>query len=216
VADDGKPKDYIELDKLHLRAGSSKRDIAIMKSAFSYNLLKHLHRKQAKGGFTLIELLVVIIIIGILAAIALPSFLNQANRARETEATNAIGALNRGQQAYYLERVAFTTEFSRLDVGVDAEGENYNLAKTRDGGTPGEFTVSDIGGIASAAVYAVPATGKQLRGFGGLSYIYSGNNGNQTTAILCREVNAQAQDSVVASDMAATDCGSISNMETTN
>lgn len=187
-----------------------------MKTAFVYSLLKHLRTRKVEGGFTLIELLVVIIIIGILAAIALPSFLNQANRARETEATNAIGALNRGQQAYYLERVAFTTEFSRLDVGVDAEGENYNLTKTRDGGTPGEFTVSNIGGIASAAVYAVPAGAKELRGFGGLSYVYSASNGNQTTAILCREVNAQAKDGVVASDMAATDCGSITNMETTN
>ncbi|HIK54809.1 MAG TPA: prepilin-type N-terminal cleavage/methylation domain-containing protein, partial [Synechococcales cyanobacterium M55_K2018_004] len=75
-----------------------------MKTELKAKLLAHLVQKKKDEGFTLIELLVVIIIIGILSAIALPSFLNQANKARQSEASTYVGSMNRGQQAYYLEK----------------------------------------------------------------------------------------------------------------
>ena len=102
-----------------------------MKPELQVKFLRHWldtkHKPAPEQGFTLIELLVVIIIIGILSAIALPSFLNQANRARESEAKQYIGAMNRAQQAYYLEATAFVDDpnFSLLGLGIATETTNY-------------------------------------------------------------------------------------------
>ncbi|MGB7084463.1 MAG: type IV pilin-like G/H family protein, partial [Phormidesmis sp.] len=89
-----------------------------MTSQLKAKLLQHFAGKKTNGGFTLIELLVVIIIIGILSAIALPSFLNQANKAKQSEAKTYVGSMNRAQQAYYLERGAFTGTITDLGLGI--------------------------------------------------------------------------------------------------
>jgi type IV pilus assembly protein PilA len=108
-----------------------------MKTELKAKFLQHiLNKKKNEEGFTLIELLVVIIIIGILSAIALPSFLNQANKAKQVEAKTTVGAMNRAQQAYYLENNQFaaSADFGKLGLGVKTETENYTY-KIADGGT---------------------------------------------------------------------------------
>ncbi|WNC60406.1 type IV pilin-like G/H family protein [Thermosynechococcus sp. QS41] len=90
-----------------------------MKTELKAKFLQHLlAKKKANEGFTLIELLVVVIIIGILAAIALPSMLNQAAKARLASAKNAVGAVNRAQQAYRLEATSFANDLATLKIGV--------------------------------------------------------------------------------------------------
>ncbi|MEB3181349.1 MAG: type IV pilin-like G/H family protein [Nostocaceae cyanobacterium] len=99
----------------------------MLKPELQAKFLNHLNKKK-KGteGFTLIELLVVIIIIGVLAAIALPSLLNQVSKARQSEARQNVGALNRAQQAYFLENSnKFATDVGDLGVGIKTQTQNY-------------------------------------------------------------------------------------------
>jgi prepilin-type N-terminal cleavage/methylation domain-containing protein len=82
---------------------------------------------QTGEGFTLIELLVAIVIIGLLSSIALPSYLNQAAKARASEARAALGAINRAQQAYYLEKASMAGNSSDLSVRVGGKFYTYQM-----------------------------------------------------------------------------------------
>jgi type IV pilus assembly protein PilA len=92
-----------------------------MKPEVTLKYLSYVANKKNKGeeGFTLIELLVVVIIIGVLAAVALPNLLGQVGKARESEAKNAMGTLNRTQQAYHFEKQSFATADSNALAAAD-------------------------------------------------------------------------------------------------
>jgi prepilin-type N-terminal cleavage/methylation domain-containing protein len=128
-------------------------------------------RKNKEQGFTLIELLVVIIIIGILAAIALPSFLNQANKARQSEAQTYVSAINRGQQAYYLEKSEFAPTLDSVGVGIPSVTEYYS------------YSVKDVTNK-SATVDARAIQGL-VKPYAGRVFVLEGNEGALTGTILC-------------------------------
>ncbi|AMA10331.1 type IV pilin-like G/H family protein [Picosynechococcus sp. PCC 73109] len=177
----------------------------------TFKLLQQLNKKKADKGFTLIELLVVIIIIGILSAIALPSFLNQANKARQSEAKQNLGAVNRGQQSYYLERQLFSDNINGLGLGVSIETENYSYGDTNAAAalTGGAFTDSFDPATNSGVTYGEAADTRNgfpgwdkfsatfgvsnnqdaVRDYVGITYVIPATDTEEATtvAILCEE-----------------------------
>ena len=140
-----------------------------LKAKFLSHLLKN---KKNDEGFTLIELLVVIIIIGILSAIALPSFLNQANKARESEAANNVGAINRAQQAFYVENSRFGSNMAVLDLGI-GDTKNYAYSVSTSG--------SALGAIAESTAVGVG----QLKSYAGRVWLEASPGGSVSKSVVC-------------------------------
>jgi len=143
-----------------------------LKVKYLQNLLKKKQNKNA--GFTLIELLVVVIIIGILAAIALPSFLNQAAKARGAEGKSNVGALNRAQQAHFVEQQTFTTSIPDLGLSMKTTTDNF------------EYTAAANGAIATGVSNFGTSKQPDIKSYvGGTFY-----TGAATTVILCENKTA--------------------------
>ncbi len=153
-----------------------------MNNVFTAKLLQNLNNKKGNKGFTLIELLVVVIIIGVLAAVALPNLLAQVGKARETEGKNAVGTINRGQQAYHFEATNFTPDITNEELaavdnplGVAISSQYYSF---------------DVTGGSSATDASVAATNENAlkdgtRGYAG-AITFDSDTGLYGTA-LCQD-----------------------------
>ncbi len=166
-----------------------------MKLEFQAKFLQHLNKKKQKDeGFTLIELLVVIIIIGILAAIALPSLIAQVNKGKQAEAKQNVGAMNRAQQAFYLENTEFSTELTTLGLGLTTQTVNYFYTIAGDGTSSPQ----------SAANLGNRNAGKNtLKSYMGFNFTTIGGGGaNTITEVLalgkvCETINPDDNDATV-------------------
>jgi type IV pilus assembly protein PilA len=148
-----------------------------MKLEFQAKFLQHLNKKkQQEEGFTLIELLVVIIIIGILAAIALPSLLSQVNKGKQAEAKQNVGALNRAQQAYFLENDGFATDVPSAGIGIKTQTVNYIYTINTTGAPTG------TNGLPQSANNIGSSLGNTLKSYVGQNYTSIGDT--QTSEVL--------------------------------
>lgn len=60
--------------------------------------------------------------------LSLPSLLSCAKSGKQAEAKQNVGALNRVQQAYYLEKKAFSNSFESLGIGIRTQTINYEYS----------------------------------------------------------------------------------------
>ncbi len=108
----------------------------------------------------IIEWLIAFLVLGILGAIALPSLTSCTNKAKQAEAKNNIVALNRAQQAYFLEYQKFTTDMAELGVSIKNPSINYSYSIRATKNAVFNYAISRKGNNKSyvGAVFAVPAT----------------------------------------------------------
>ena len=173
-----------------------------MKSEFKAKFLSHLLNRKDNQGFTLIELLVVIIIIGILSAIALPSFLNQASKAKQSEAKNYVGAVQRAQQSYRIEKQTFAPDVTTLEIGIPTKTDNYS------------YTFNTTKDTTNFLAFSLDPTA--LKGFSSGVMVVTGG---QTSAISCQTNKTQSAANITApSGLAPTLTGSAAScgVEATN
>jgi len=174
-----------------------------VKTTFEAKFWQALVQRRQGQGFTLIELLVVIIIIGILSSIALPSFLSQANKAKEAEAKQFIGASNRAQQAYYLERSQFAMDFPSLGIGIKTSTNNFTYAVDLSAGSPAAI-IRNV---------SYPRNAVTLRAHTGAVEVDNVNTGVFTAiAILCQSQRPSSGNPAGVTPSAAT--GSLSQCNT--
>ena len=79
---------------------------------------------SAQSGFTLMELMVAVAIVGILAALAYPSYASYVRKSKRATAQAALMDIGAKEQAYLLDRRAYTGVLS--DLGFSAPQEVRN------------------------------------------------------------------------------------------
>ncbi|MEP0872890.1 type IV pilin-like G/H family protein [Trichocoleus desertorum AS-A10] len=99
------------------------------------------------------------------------SFENQANQAKQSEAKTYVGAINRAQQAFYLESGRFSADVPSLGIGIETEGTNYQYSTNQ----LGEGAVQNIG----------LAKVEGLKSYTGIVAVRRVGNENLTVAVLC-------------------------------
>ncbi|MEP0781171.1 type IV pilin-like G/H family protein [Microcoleus sp. ZQ-A2] len=92
--------------------------------------------------------------------------LGQVNKAKQAEAKNNVGAINRAQQAYFLEYQEFTTDLTQLGVGIKTQTTNFFYTLTEPAGS----------GVINNKAYSDPALNKKgLKAYTGVVGTVIGN-----------------------------------------
>ncbi len=98
-------------------------------------------------GMTLIELMVVVAVVAILSTIAIGSYRQYVLRANRTDATSALLRIQVGEEKYFLQNNAYTTNVTALPptgLGVSSPTPNgfYTVAVAGDPNSTGNIATS--------------------------------------------------------------------------
>lgn len=106
----------------------------------------------------------------------------QAKKARQSEGRTYVGAMNRANQAYYLENNKFATNLQELQLGIKSESDNYI------------FKVVPQANQDKSVMNIAQAKTKGLQSYVGLVYLVETNNRESTTVTkLCETSQALSQ-----------------------
>ena len=97
--------------------------------------------------------------IGVISAIALPSFLRQGGKAKQSENKQYVSAMNKAQQAVFIETSAFATSFDALGIGIKTETTNFKYSIRATNKAAFNYGVSKKKDLKSyvSGVFLVPA-----------------------------------------------------------
>lgn len=106
------------------------------------------------------QVVIVELVVAGLACIALPSMFSMVHKAKQAEARQNVGAMNRAQQAYFLEENTFTNSIEKLGIGIRAQTVNYDYSIQATPKAVFNYGVSRKNGVKSyvGAVFVVPTT----------------------------------------------------------
>lgn len=143
-------------------------------------------------GFSWLWLIAIVGIGGVGIAIALPPVLNHQNKSKcggsvgKSEAKQYVGAMNRGQQAYFLENHTFAQNLEQLGIGITSKTENYQYLIETTPKTTFIYGVSLKATVRSyvGAVVVIPTTKNGSK---------SAEDEGETTATIICQANAAGQ-----------------------
>ena len=101
------------------------------------------------------------------------TFNNQATRAKQSEGKTYIGAMNRAQQAYYLENNKFGTTIAQLGIGIKPETESFN------------YQILPQGNGTQNVMNTAKAKLPKLHSYTGAVFVIENNGENITRAAIC-------------------------------
>ncbi|MBD2541721.1 type IV pilin-like G/H family protein [Coleofasciculus sp. FACHB-SPT36] len=101
------------------------------------------------------------------------AFNNQATKAKQSEGKMYIGAMNRSQQAYYLENNKFGTTIEQLGIGIKPETESYN------------YQIVPQGNGTQRVMHTAKAKRPELNSYTGAVFVVTNNGENITRAAIC-------------------------------
>jgi type II secretory pathway pseudopilin PulG len=111
---------------------------------------------SAYNGCGCLLLLMGLVVIG---AIALPSFLRQGGKAKQSENKQYVSAMNKAQQAVFIEKSAFATSVNALGLGIKTETTHFKYSTRATKKAAFNYAVSKQKDLKSyvGGVFLVPA-----------------------------------------------------------
>jgi len=97
----------------------------------------------------------------------------QTNQARESEGRNNMGAMNRAQQANYLEFAKFAPDIQELGIGIQPETENYR------------YQIVSQGNQRESVMMTAQAKRPELRSYTGAVFVVKSKDEDLTVATIC-------------------------------